>query len=72
MSPPANPGAHRARIAARAGDERHEVEPVAAVERQILHLAAVTRPASSDVLRLDERRFAAHRDRFLHGRELHA
>ena len=52
------PRAHRARVAARAGHERHEIEPVAAVQRQILDL---TGGDAAGQLRCSASRRAAHR-----------
>ena len=64
-------GAHRAGIAAGTGDERHQVEPVTAVEWQILHLARRDAAGQLRRARVDQRRFAGHGDGFLDGRELH-
>ena len=65
------PRAHRARIAARAGHERHQVEPVASVQRQILHLAGRDAAGQFRRARVDQRRFAGHRDGLCDGGELH-
>ena len=59
-----------ARIAARAGDERHEVEPVAAVERKVLDLFLLDAPRELRLLGVHERRFARHRYVFRNGRQL--
>ena len=51
-------------VAARAGREQREVHPVAAVDRQVLHLARIDVRADGGFLRVDERRLAGDRHRF--------
>ena len=66
-------GAHLngARIAACSGDERYQVEPVASVQRQILHLALFDGPRQFRLLGIDQGRFADDGNRFSDRRQLH-
>ena len=64
-------GANGSRIAAGAGHERHQIQPVASVERQVLDLRRADAAGEIGLLRLDERRFPGHRDGFLQRRDLH-
>ena len=50
----------------RSGREHRQINPVPAVERQVLHLARVDVGADRGAHRVDERRFAGDRHRFLH------
>ena len=63
-------GLNRARGAARAGNQRDEPEPVAAVDRQAVHLALLDTPGQLGLLGVHERRLALDRDRFRDGRDL--
>ena len=51
-------GLDRAGVAARAGHQRHETQPVAAVDRQALHLPLLHRPGQLRLLGVDQRRLA--------------
>ncbi len=64
-------GANRSRIATGSWHERDQIEPVASVERQVLHLRRADAAGEVGLLRFDERRFAGHRDGFLQRRNLH-
>ncbi len=63
--------ANVAEVAARARHHRDQVEPVASVERKLLHLLGVDVPGELRLLRVDERGGAADRDRLLQLRDLH-
>ena len=65
------PGADVARVAARAGNQRDQVKPVAAVQRQRLHLLGIDVSGQLGFLRVDNRRLAADRHRFLQRRDFH-
>jgi hypothetical protein len=58
------------RIAARAWDQRHEIEPVAAVQRQRFDLRGVDAAGNARLLDVNERCFARDRDVFLDARQL--
>ena len=67
----AESGANGSRIAAGAGDERHQIQPVAPVERQVLDLRRADAAREIRLLRLHERRFPCHRDGLLQRGDLH-
>ena len=64
-------GANIAEIAARARHDRDQIQPVASVERQLLHLLWIHVARQVRLLRVDERSRAAHRHRLLQRGQFH-